>query len=296
MNVSVIIPIYNAEKYLNDFFDYISKNDFIDGDEVLLVDNGSTDNSKKMCLDMCKKNPGLFNYLLYTEKASSYSARNYGVKKSKNSILIFTDSDTKPCKNWIKCIRENTKENQIIAGKIVLEVINGDLWEVFDKIAHLNSEETFKNHSVATANMSVLKKDFIKVGEFEDRFSGGDYEWSQRANKKGFNIVFLEKALVYHPTRKSFDAILKKEQRIAYGQGNHHANNKKRMISLIIKFFLKIFKIDTNIRYSRQLKKEGISTKNIILFNLYFFKIRLGQLKYAIKGYKKENVRTLGLK
>ena len=144
--------------------------------------------------------------------------------------------------------------------------------------------------------MAVYKEDFLKVGFFEERFSGGDYEWSQRAVNKGMNIVFVPNALVYHPTRKTFKEILKKEQRIAYGIGNHWRLNHRSYILLILIYILKIFKVDTNIRYTIELKKRGIKKEELREFNIKFIKIRLEQVKFVYAGYKFKDVRRLELK
>ena len=50
MSVSVIIPIYNSQTFLNDLFGALNKVRFDDNDEVLLIDNGSTDTSADICL------------------------------------------------------------------------------------------------------------------------------------------------------------------------------------------------------------------------------------------------------
>ena len=294
--ISIIIPIYNAESFLIDLFEAIEKNEFIDGDEILLIDNGSTDQSYNLCYQRTKLYPHLYKLISYTEKAGSYAARNYGVKLSKGQILVFTDSDTKPLPSWIKTIRNNIVMGEIVAGKIYLENINNSLWEVFDQIAHLNSEKNANANCVATANMAVTKQDFVNTGYFEERFSGGDYEWSKRAVKNGLKISFMPEVMVHHPTRKTFEQILIKEQRIAYGSGNHYKLHNKSKYSLIAKYILKIFKLDTNIRYTKELISRGISRNELLNFNKKFMWIRVSQLIYAIKGYNMVNTREIGIK
>ena len=139
-SISIIIPIYNSEEYLETLFEALQSNRFYDGDEVLLVDNGSTDSSIKYCEKMVNQYPEIYKLLKYTEKSGSYSARNYGVSFAKGDILILTDSDTKPVENWLDIIRENSKEGVVLAGRITLDIVNNGLWEHFDNIAHLNSE------------------------------------------------------------------------------------------------------------------------------------------------------------
>lgn len=296
-SITVIIPVFNAERYLEYLFDALEKNIFLEGDEILLIDNGSTDHSLELCRQMCEKKPGLYKSILFNEKAGSYAARNFAVKQAKGTILVFTDSDTKPKEDWISTIRRKIKPGVVLAGRVELEIEDErNLWERFDTIAHLNSEVNAHKCRVATANMAVLKQDFFKVGFFEERFSGGDYEWSMRASNIDLRIYFLRDAVVKHPTRKSFDQILKKEQRIAYGVGNHQKLQKKSYILLVIRYILKIFKIDTNLRYTQILKKMGFERKKLKEFNRKFMIIRIEQLRYAIKGYKMIDPRFIKIK
>ena len=295
-SVSVIIPVFNAEQFLPDLFRCLSSCDFRQGDEVLLVDNGSTDSSKYLCEEQQNKNPNLYRCLSYTEIPGSYAARNYAVKQSKGEVLIFTDSDCKPSAEWLTAMRTNATPGRVVAGKIQIEIANNGLWENFDVIAHLNSEKNAAGNRVATANMAVLKKEFEEVGLFENRFSGGDYEWSVRAASSGRKVVFVPEALIYHPSRKTFEEILKKQQRIAYGAGNHAKLHKQSCMALRCKYILRIFKFDTNIRYTKQLKQAGMDRYALWEFNRKFMRIRIENMKYAVKGYKQIDVRKLGIK
>jgi len=294
--LSVIIPVYNAEKFLHTLFKCLDKNELNQGDEILLIDNGSSDSSKSICLNQVEKNPDIYKYYFFAEKAGSYSTRNYALEIAKGDILVFTDSDCMPDANWLSSIRNNIKQGIVLAGEIEIEIAHNGLWENFDAIAHLNSEKNAANNCVATANMAVYKKDFFEVGKFEERFSGGDYEWSQRARKKGKKIQYNPQIHIFHPSRKTFKQILQKEQRIAYGAGMHHKLHSGREISLIIKYFLKFFKIDTNFRYSLELKKRGFKSKELFKFNICFCKIRREQLKFARAGFRREDVRKLAIK
>lgn len=294
--ISIIIPIFNAEQFLPDLFHALSHNTFLPGDEVLLVDNGSTDHSAALCKAEQEKRPDIYRCLSFTEEPGPYAARNYAIQQAEGEIFVFTDSDCKPVPHWLDAVRENIKEGTVIAGKVEIEVVNDGLWEHFDSIAHLNSEKSAANNKVATANMAVTKSGFMKVGFFEKQFSGEDYAWSKRAAATGLEIVYMPDVMVYHPSRKTFAEILRKDQRIAFGAGNHAQLHGQSGILLWCKYFLKIFKFDTNVRYTKQLKKVGMNGKALWEFNCKFMRIRVEQLKFAMKGYNQADVRKLGIK
>lgn len=295
--VSIIIPIYNAEKYLDTLFACLDKNQFIEGDEVLLIDNNSSDTSADICLNRVNRNPELYKYIYYKDKADSYAARNQGVRNAKGDILVFTDSDCKPTEKWLSTIRRDLREGQVFAGDVKLEVVNKGIWECFDSISHLSQSRVhISQNRVATANMAVFHSDFIKVGQFEERFAGGDFEWSIRAFNKGMKIVFSEEALIWHPSRKTYEEILTRERRGAYGAGKSVQNHQEAILPLLLKYFFRIFKFDTYFRIVHKMQTYDVSMSDRIKFVFLFFVIRCKQLQSVIEGYKGVDARKIGVK
>lgn len=92
--ISIIIPVYNAEQYLEHSIDSALKQTY-KNIEVILIDDGSVDNSNKICLNFCKKDSRV-KYFNNNNKGVS-SARNYGIEKSKGSWICFLDAD-----DWIE--------------------------------------------------------------------------------------------------------------------------------------------------------------------------------------------------
>ena len=123
-NVSIIIPFYNSKEYLNSLFKCISNLELDENDEIILIDNGSKDGSDKICFSFKNKTSLNIKYYYFNEKNGSYAARNYGVSKSKNSILVFTDSDCLPNNNWIVQLKKMIRDNMVVAGRIVINVEN----------------------------------------------------------------------------------------------------------------------------------------------------------------------------
>jgi glycosyltransferase involved in cell wall biosynthesis len=90
-NVSIIVPIYNVEKYLTANLESIFKADLSDK-EILLVDDGSTDNSHFIA-EMYQKKYHQQVTLLTKENGGLSSARNYGLERAKGKYVVFFDSD-----------------------------------------------------------------------------------------------------------------------------------------------------------------------------------------------------------
>ena len=90
MFFSVILPIYNVEKYLCQCIDSILSQTF-GGFELILVDNGSKDDSGKICDEYAKKDNRI--KVIHKENGGQASARNTGFEISSGECIVFVDSD-----------------------------------------------------------------------------------------------------------------------------------------------------------------------------------------------------------
>ena len=92
--VSVIVPVYNVEKYLDETINSVINQDidFEKNVELILVNDGSSDNSEKICLNYKEKYPNNIKYI-YKENSGVSDTRNLGYKESNGKYIMFLDSD-----------------------------------------------------------------------------------------------------------------------------------------------------------------------------------------------------------
>ncbi len=90
MKVSVIVPVYNVEKYIRECVDSLINQRF-DEYEILLIDDGSTDLSSSICDEYSKRSELVKTY--HKKNGGLSSARNYGLEKAKGEWVVFVDSD-----------------------------------------------------------------------------------------------------------------------------------------------------------------------------------------------------------
>ena len=88
--ISVIVPVYNVEKYLRKCLDSIL-NQTYQNFEVILVNDGSTDDSGKICNEYALRNPVIKAF--HKKNGGLSEARNYGVVYAKGEYVTFIDSD-----------------------------------------------------------------------------------------------------------------------------------------------------------------------------------------------------------
>lgn len=91
--ISIIVPVYNVEKYIGECVHSLCKQTYRDI-EIILVDDGSTDRSGQMCDDLSKRDNRINVY--HTENRGTWSARKLGVLKATGSYIGFVDGD-----DWI---------------------------------------------------------------------------------------------------------------------------------------------------------------------------------------------------
>ncbi|MCM1237074.1 MAG: glycosyltransferase, partial [Ruminococcus flavefaciens] len=92
MYISVIVPVYNVENYLDECVRSLVKQDFPDDQyEILLIDDGSTDCCGEKCDTYSKKYKNICS--LHKENGGLSDARNFGFEATRGKYILFVDAD-----------------------------------------------------------------------------------------------------------------------------------------------------------------------------------------------------------
>ena len=91
--VSIIVPVYNVEKYIDRCINSIIDQDYANW-ELILIDDGSTDNSGKRCDQYASERSNI--YVIHQKNQGVSTARNVGIQIAKGEYFLFVDSD-----DWI---------------------------------------------------------------------------------------------------------------------------------------------------------------------------------------------------
>lgn len=161
MKLSIVIPIYNAERYLKRCIESTINNDE-EEIEIILINDGSKDNSEKICQEFTKKDKRI--KYIFTENKGCSSARNLGIDLSVGEYIWFIDSDDFIEKNAIKNILEEIKKEPEI---IIFGTRQKEIRDEIDRII-LPKEES-KNEFVYNQTElfnppwnKIYKKEIIK--------------------------------------------------------------------------------------------------------------------------------------
>ena len=167
--ISVIVPIYNQEKYLDECIQSIIDQTYKNL-EIILVDDGSTDNS----LEICKKYEKIDKRikLIHKENGGLSSARNCGLDSASGKYVMFCDSDDyfvpRSCEILLNLIK--SKNANYAIGNYINCTEEGVLWEkpTFDQDIYHDFKVSIKDYDKSFYIMSssvcnkIFSIDFIK--------------------------------------------------------------------------------------------------------------------------------------
>ena len=101
--VSIIVPVYNVEKYIEKCLNSLISQSYRNI-EIILIDDGSKDNSGKICDKYKKKDPRI--KVIHKENAGVSEARNSGIQKATGKYLCFVDADDFVMNDYIKYLHK----------------------------------------------------------------------------------------------------------------------------------------------------------------------------------------------
>lgn len=146
--ISIIVPVYNVEKYLNYCVDSLLCQTFTDF-EILLIDDGSKDNPGILCDEIKIKDKRISVY--HKPNGGLSDARNFGIEHSKGNFLLFIDSDDVLHPDFCKVLMELQKkyDADIVSTKMTLFSDYAKTSE-FDKKNYVSTEKVFYNTEILT--------------------------------------------------------------------------------------------------------------------------------------------------
>lgn len=211
MMISVIIPVYNSTVTIFKCLKAL-KNQTLKPDEVIIVDDGSSDN-----LEYKINNTNLSfmpkNLILLKQRHKGVSqARNLGAKKASGDILAFIDSDCIPAKNWLKNIYSALSDSEIGAvGGGYCSGIDNSFWQKFS-----NDELFFRRRkrgnfvtTLLSNNMGCYKKYFWEAGGFPKQFPVCEDMFLAYQISKKYKLRWLQNNGVKHHYKKNLRDFLK---------------------------------------------------------------------------------------
>ncbi len=201
IKVSVIVPVYNASQYISKTLNSILNQDF-EGFEIIVIDDGSTDNSLEI-ITRCLDDSPIPHEIIHQENSGVSVARNAGIDKSKGDYLVFIDADDYVSKNHLSSLYNGKTDFSLTLyarkeeDKITnLDTYSQDVISTYDFIKmELNMQITFNFFQL------MYKADIIKDNNI--RFTPGivygeDAEFAHKALNYGEEITVNNEVTYYY--------------------------------------------------------------------------------------------------
>lgn len=215
--ISVVIPCRNDVASLPQVLAALERQTYPrDKIQVLVVDNGSTDGSWEAAQPFPVER-------LREPIRSAYRARNRGIAAATGEYLLFLDADTVPCPEWIAELVRTAQAADfwLVGGRIENEVVRptlGSALLALERPAEVRRAALERSGRLSGGNMLVARAAFEKHGLFLPVRSGGDGEFSLRANPERRPVPYAERAVVVHRCDVGTWTFVGRAFRIAKGQ------------------------------------------------------------------------------
>lgn len=299
--ISVIVPIYNVENYLPNLIDSILKQTFSDF-ELLLIDDGSSDNSGKICYEYAKKD----NRIKFFQKENKgvSSARNLGLKHAIGDWIYFSDADDELYINCLEILNNlicshidfiiagyekydsegnniykfNNIRNQILSSKDAISLMfkpvdytyHGYLWsKLFNRNIIENNNLKFNEEIYFNEDRLFIIQYLCCVSNFVNYTTKPIYKYYIRENsamsslEKTFNVKFITDVKAFSLMLNELNAKNDKYNVTLAKQGLYFSY-------LQIKKMLQLHNIKNN-KLEREL--EFLLRCNVSRFNLLYFNV-----------------------
>ncbi len=187
--VSIIIPTYNYAKYVSEAIQSVLAQDYRPI-EILVVDDGSTDNTKEIVEALARDNSEI--RYLYQENQGTPAARNYAVSQSQGEYIALLDADD----IW-KPYKLTKQIEQLQQGAHAVTGLNEPFWSPEIPLEKRGRTMVVPPLLHSCSAFIIEKKAFERVGGFDGKFSNAEWvEWMSRAKSTGIEVAEIPEVLV----------------------------------------------------------------------------------------------------
>lgn len=204
--LSVVVPVYNVEKYLDRCIKSII-NQTYKNLEIILVDDGSKDNSGIICDKYASKDKRI--KVVHKENEGLSEARNTGIRLSKGQYITFVDSDDYIDKRMYEILISDLEKYEVdIATCDYLRIVD------YRKKAEISNEVLIYSKNKAISK--ILKNEDYK-----------DYAWNKIYKKELFDDVLYPKGRIQEDVATTYKLILK-ANKVSYNKSKLYFYLKRR--------------------------------------------------------------------
>jgi GT2 family glycosyltransferase len=217
MSFSIIIPTFNGASRIGNCLDALLPQAADANAEIIVVDDGSSDHTS----DVVRRYPGV--HLISQANSGPAAARNRGALEAKGTIILFTDDDCVPTTGWLSAMLKPFEDAAVVGVKgayrtrqraLVARFVQFDYEDRYRLMANLPEIDFVDTYSAA------FRRDrFLELKGYDMTFPlacAEDIELSYRMSERGWKMVFVPTAIVYHTHPDTLWRYLQKKYKFAY--------------------------------------------------------------------------------
>ncbi|WP_420553149.1 glycosyltransferase [Tenacibaculum aiptasiae] len=252
LNFSIIVPVYNRPKEIDELLESLTKQDFQHNFEVLIIEDGS-ENSSEEIVDSYKEKLNL--HYFFKENSGAGASRNYGMEKASGNYFIILDSDVIVPQQYLSEVYQRLEEKYTDAFggpdaahesfTTLQKAINYSMTSILTTGGIRGKKKGVGKFQPRSFNFGLSKKAFLATKGFSKMKTGEDIDLSFRLWEEGFETQLIETAYVYHKRRSTIKQFFK--QTFSFGTARPILNKKYPETAKITFWFPSLFIIGLDI-------------------------------------------------
>jgi lipopolysaccharide/colanic/teichoic acid biosynthesis glycosyltransferase/GT2 family glycosyltransferase len=230
--LSVIVPARDAAETLDDCLRALRSQSLArECYEVIVVDDGSTDDTPRIAESGSDR-------LIRQAWRGPAAARNAGAVAARGKLLVFTDADCVPAPNFLECLSGAFQDMEIVAAKGAYRTTQRGLMPRFTQQEYQHKYDRMARRAridfIDTYAAAYRRAVFLENSGFDVSYptaSVEDQELSFRLASKGYGMVFVPSAIVYHRHDRTLAEYLRRKFAIGYWKAFLLRSHPERLVS-----------------------------------------------------------------
>lgn len=236
LSVSFLIPAYNEERFVGRLIESIDRaaGNYNSGKvEIILVNDGSTDNTEKVAADAMRNLKHASGKFFSIPNSGKGFALDYGLKQTSGDIVFRTDADSIIDENALAPMMRHFNDPQVgsVCGWVYPFVDGKGIWQKTQRVicAHAmyirRAQEMFDSVLIQPGCSTAFRSDaLLKVGGWVDNIFGEDGEIGNRVARYGYRCIYEPRSIVYSDFPETLMALL--QQRARWGTAFYHSRGR----------------------------------------------------------------------
>jgi glycosyltransferase involved in cell wall biosynthesis len=280
VSFSIIIPVYNRPNEIDELLESLTKQDFSDDFEVLIIEDGSTIKSDTIVEKYKYK---LNIKYFFKENTGAGASRNFGMQRASGNYFIILDSDVIVPLQYLSEVKKALENHftDAFGGPDAAhesftpfqKAINYSMTSVLTTGGIRGKKQAIGKFQLRSFNLGMSQKAFNEINGFSKMKNGEDIDLTFRVWKAGFETQLIKKAYVYHKRRSTIKQFFK--QTFGFGTARPKLNKMYPKTGKLTYWFPSLFIIGFDV--SIILAIFGLN-QLLYLYGFYFLLIFLDSL------------------